>query len=142
MFSTNKNLKNVVGKKSFCVAFVPLSLSLSLLFVETCVYLGEAVVESPDPPLAWASGMRVHRRSLQEGGVASYIDESEAFSGNTRHRMAASPRGSQLEASSAQAGTSVVLALASRILTPGTPSLTAGRRGQHDLRARTSERLH
>jgi hypothetical protein len=41
MFSTNKNRKNVVGKNSFSVAFRPLSLSLSLLFVETCVHPGE-----------------------------------------------------------------------------------------------------
>ncbi len=41
MFSTNKNRKNVVGKKSFAVAFRPLSLSLLLLFVSTCVHPGE-----------------------------------------------------------------------------------------------------
>jgi hypothetical protein len=120
------------------------SLSLTSLCRDLCLSRGGGG-RVTGPPLALASGMRVHRRrSLQEGGVASYIYASEAFSGNTCHRMAASPRGSQLEASSAQAETSVVLALASRILTPGTPSPTAGRggSGQHDLRTRTSERSH
>ncbi len=48
MFSTNKNRKNVVGKKSFSVAFRPLSLSLSLLFVSTCVHPGEVGLASHD----------------------------------------------------------------------------------------------
>jgi hypothetical protein len=65
MFSTNKNRKNVVGKESFSVAFVPLSLSLSLLFVSTCVYLGEAVVESPDPHSHWRVG-----RGFTGGGLS------------------------------------------------------------------------
>jgi hypothetical protein len=41
MFSTNKNRKMSLEKKSFSVAFRPLSLSLSLLFVSTCVHPGE-----------------------------------------------------------------------------------------------------
>jgi hypothetical protein len=46
MFSTNKNRKNVVGKKSLSVVFRPLSLSLSLLFVSTCVHPGERLESS------------------------------------------------------------------------------------------------
>ncbi len=68
-------------KRSFYVAFVsPACLSLSLLFFSTCVYLGEAVVESPDPTriCEWAEGSFIYRRRpLQEGGVASSIYSSE-----------------------------------------------------------------
>ena len=81
-FSTNQTRKNVVGKSCFTLPLSPLPacLSLSLLFVSTCVYLGEAVVESPDPTriCEWAEGSFIYRRRpLQEGGVASSIYSSE-----------------------------------------------------------------
>jgi hypothetical protein len=61
-----------LGKSRSPLLFV-LSLSLSLLFVSTCVYLGEAVVESPDP-----------HSHLRVGWGFIYISEEASSGGRGR----------------------------------------------------------
>jgi hypothetical protein len=77
MFSTNKNRKNVVGKKSFSVAFRPVSLSLTSLCLDLCLSRGGGG-RVTRPPLAFASGLRVHlyiRGGLfrREGSLHIYL---------------------------------------------------------------------
>jgi hypothetical protein len=50
------------------IVLCPPCLSLSLLFVSTCVYLGEAVVESPDPHSHWRVGRGFTGGGLSRGG--------------------------------------------------------------------------
>ena len=57
------------------IVLCPPCLSLSLLFVETCAYLGEAVVESPVPTriCEWAGGFIYLSEEASPGGRGRFI---------------------------------------------------------------------
>ena len=57
------------------IVLCPPCLSLSLLFVSTCAYLGEAVVESPAPTriCEWAAGFIYLSEEASPGGRGRFI---------------------------------------------------------------------